>query len=246
MPLTLPVIPVGFVLGLLVNGTDLVSGPAGIASAPLIMGGASQLAAISLLATGAGVVPVVATVAIINARHIMYSARLRIWFQQFPPWFRFVGSYVLLDQVYALTELAIAEDDGTPTVGERMARYLGSGITLAGTWIVVVALGVLVGQTVPAGWSLDFSVPLLFLGLLILSIRNGPGIVAAVVGGVVATAAAGLPSGSGLLLGALGGITAAAVSERWLPTGPEADDGSRGAQTPDRGDDVAPDGGRER
>lgn len=220
VPLMLPVFPIGLVLGLLVNDTEPVSGAAGIASAPLIMGGASQLAAISLLGTGAGVVPVVATVAVINARHVLYSARLRRWFRPFPLWFRIVGSYVLLDQVYALTELAIADDDGTPTDGDRMARYLGSGTLLAGMWLVAVTIGVVAGRGVPAAWSLEFSVPLLFLGLLVLSIRNRPGVVAAAVGGVVATVASGLPNGTGLLVGAICGVTAGAVAERW-PAGAE-------------------------
>lgn len=236
VPLALPALPIGMVFGVLVNETDEVSSAAGIASAAIVMGGASQLAAVSLLGAGAGVAATVATIAAINARHIMYSARVRRRFRGAPLWFRLVGSYLLLDQVFAVGELHAAETGGSiadddPTVlAARMAHHLGAGIAMAGLWIASVGVGVVVGDVVPDGWSLDFAVPLLFFGLLVLSISDRPGVVAAVVGAAVAVVLAELPNGSGLLLGAVAGVVAGGVGASWIerrsgsppasPTGP--------------------------
>jgi len=215
VPLALPVIPVGLVLGLIVNETDQVSRLAGLASAVLVLGGASQLAAISILGTGAGVATTALTIAVINARHVMYSARLRSRFQHLPRWFRIVAPYVLLDQVFALAELAEAEQ-APRADGERMAHYLGTGSVMAVVWWLAVAVGLAFGDLLPSGWSLEFTIPLLFLGLLVLSIGNLPGLAAAVVGGSVAVAASGLPNSTGLLVGAIAGIAVGGGADRFL------------------------------
>ena len=238
LPLALPAVPIGLVFGVLVDETAEVSAAAGISSAVIVLGGASQLAAVSLLGAGAGVIATTATIAAINARHIMYSARIRTRFRRAPLWFRVLGSYLLLDQVFAVAELHAVDtasngapskdtpSDGTPSdstssdddpdvLADRMGHFLGAGVAMVGLWVVSVAVGVTVGNVVPESWSLEFTVPLLFLGLLILSVSDRPGLVAAIVGGLVAVLAADLPNGSGLLLGGLVGVAAGGAAARF-------------------------------
>ncbi len=70
----------------------------------------------------------------------------------------------------------------------------------------------MVGNVIPDSWGLDFAVPLLFLGLLINALRDRPGLVAAVVSGVIAVVARDVqPAGLGLLGGAICGMTVAAL-----------------------------------
>lgn len=55
-----------------------------------------------------------------------------------------------------------------------------------------------------------------YMALLVLAVKDKPGIVAAVVGGRVAAAAIGLPYHLGLLVGTVAGTSAGIVSERWF------------------------------
>lgn len=203
IPLAVPGIPFGFVLGVVIadSGLDEFTG---WLSSPLILAGAAQLAAIELLAEQASAVVVLVTVTFVNSRHMMYSAALRPRFAGFPAWFRWAAPYVLLDQAFALA--AAQPDDLDDTT--RMWHFLGSGSFLWIMWMIATGMGVLVGDVTEPEWQLGFSVPILFGGLMILAITNRAGVVAAVVGGTVAVAAAELPQGSGIPLAILLGVAA--------------------------------------
>ena len=77
--------------------------------------------------------------------------------------------------------------------------------------------GVLLGATIPASWSLDFAIPLVFLALLVPAIRDRPSAIAAAVGGLVALGANDVAYNLGLIIGAVSGIAAGVVAERVAP-----------------------------
>jgi predicted branched-subunit amino acid permease len=68
---------------------------------------------------------------------------------------------------------------------------------------------------VPESWQLEFAVPVMFVGIVIMSIDRYPKAVAAIVGAGVSYLFAGLPNRSGLLVGALFGIVAGVLADRW-------------------------------
>lgn len=231
LPLTPPVPLFGLVFGLAVVDTGAVGSVAGWASSLLVFGGASQLAAVVVLDAGGTVVVAIGTILVVNARHLMYSAALRSRFLDAPRWFRWVGPYLLVDQLYAITE---PRPDDDP-LDYRLTHYLAGGLYWVGWWTVSVAAGVILGLTVgdviPDSWSLEFSVPLLFLGLLVNAVRDRPGLVAAVTSGSVALLARDLqPAGTGLLVAALAGLAMAAVVDRTSssPTGVGSSESSTG------------------
>jgi predicted branched-subunit amino acid permease len=208
-PLSVPALPFGLVFGLAVTEAGNVDNLAGFFSSILITAGASQLASVELLDEGAALATVVLTVAVINARHLMYSARLSSRFRGLPLWFRIVAPYALMDQVFAVADMLDADVDDQ----YRLSHYVGSALPLMAFWWAATGLGVLVGNLIPPSWQLDFSIPLLFGGLMILGLSSSPGVLAAVVGGTVAVLASDLPSGSGLLLGAALGVAAGGVAD---------------------------------
>ncbi len=209
IPMVPPVIPFGLILGYSITQAPL-DPFVGWTSSWTIFGGASQLAAVNLVVEGASAVVIVSTVAIINARHFLYSAALNDRLDSLPRWFRVVASYILIDQVFAIIE-ALPRD----TPKERiMWLWLGAGSSFWLIWQVSVAVGVVFGDILPTSWSLNFVVPLMFGGLMVLSIRSSAGVAAAVVGGSVAVAAAGLPQGLGLVAGIVAGVAAGALVER--------------------------------
>ncbi|NNE73411.1 MAG: branched-chain amino acid permease [Acidimicrobiales bacterium] len=211
-PLAVPGVPFGMVLGVQIAEAGEVNNFVGWFSSILILAGASQVAAVSLLATGAGVVTTVLTIAVINARHMMYSAALSGRFQHLPRWFRLAGPYLMVDQVFAVADQV--EDDATAE--HRMAHYLGAGALLFTIWNISVAVGLLVGDAIPQSWSLGYAVPVMFLGLLILGLTNTPGAAAAVTGGVVAVLGRDFPNGSGLLAGAIAGVVVGGTLDWWF------------------------------
>ncbi len=206
--------PIGVLLGVSVREAAGVPDLAGFASSILIFAGSSQLAAVELIDQGAGIVAVVATVAMINARHLMYSAALSHRFRQAPSWFRVVGSYFLIDQVFALNNDQANPELATKPMADQMAYYLGTALPMCSLWLVGTAVGIALGDVIPASWEIDFGVPLMFAGLMVMSLVSRPAVVAAAVGGGVAYIGRGWPNGTGLLVGAVAGVVAAALVDR--------------------------------
>jgi predicted branched-subunit amino acid permease len=140
----------------------------------------------------------------------MYSAAHAPTFQKQPVWFRWLGPYLLIDQMFALT---IIEADREPDAFRTY--YLAAGATFWTLWQITTALGLALGPVVPAEWNLAFAVPLLFVGLIVLGIDKWPKAAAALVGGGVTFLVAGLPNRTGLLVGALVGIVVGTTIE-WM------------------------------
>ena len=104
IPLAIPGVPFGFILGVAVVEAPIDS-LVGWFGAWFIFGGAAQLTMITLLSDQATALAAVLAALVVNARHIMYSMAMASRFQDQPTWFRWIGPYGLLDQVYALSDL---------------------------------------------------------------------------------------------------------------------------------------------
>ena len=202
-PLMIPGIPVGLVVGLVVAERG-VPEFLGWSTSWIIFAGSSQLASVELIGEDAGVAVIVLTVFFINARHIIYSAALRDRFSVYPLWVRVLAPYFLIDQQFAVAETAPELVDPTPRY--RLWHFLGAGVFMWTIWQIAVAAGILIGDLVRDEWQLIFAVPTMFLGLMVLSIRNQAGVAAAVVGGALAVVGSDLPQGSGLLIAIIAGM----------------------------------------
>lgn len=208
-PMLPGVAPFGVVAGLTAVGTGLDALQA-MAMSLVIFAGASQLATLQLVANGAIPAVILLTVITINLRFAMYSASLAPHFQHLGRGWRFALAYVLVDQNYAVSINRFSHGAGRER-GHWF--YLGAGLTLWLTWQTATAVGVFMGAGVPRDWSLDFAIPLVFMVLLVPALRDRAHVVAAVVGGTVATVAAEAPMHLGIVVGALAGIVAGTLCE---------------------------------
>ncbi len=208
MPLVISAIPFALVVGLAITESGIGSF-VGWTGAPIIFAGAAHLTLVTLLGTGTAVVAAVSAALVINARHMMYSAALAPAFQKQPRWFRWIGPYALLDQMFAIV---ILRKDDDPDAFRTY--YLAAAATFFTFWNAMVALGLLIGPVVPETWQLGFAVPVMFVGIVVISIDRYPKVVAAVVGAGVSYVSAGLPNRAGLLVGALVGIIAGVLVDR--------------------------------
>jgi 4-azaleucine resistance transporter AzlC len=209
-PLVIAVIPFGLVFGIVAAGSDV--GPwLGGATSMIIFAGAAQLATLQLIDAGAAGAVVIATALVINARHLMYSAALAPAFREFPRAARFALPYLLTDQAFAISIVRFGR------VEEPVYRrwyFTGAGLGLWVTWQISTVTGIVVGAQVPSSWSLDFAIPLMFVILLVPTIKGRPELIAATVGAGIAVAAANAPYGLGLMIGAISGVVAGVVAVR--------------------------------
>lgn len=181
----------------------------GWSGAPIIFAGAAHLTLVTLLGKGAAVLAAITTALVINARHLMYSAAMAPTFQKQPRWFRWVGPYALVDQMFAIS---IHHKDDDPA--SFRTHYIAAGITFMLFWNSMVGLGLLIGPVVPASWRLEFAVPVMFVGIVVMGIDRFPKAAAAATGAIASYFFAGLPNQLGLLVGALLGIAAGVILDR--------------------------------
>ncbi len=69
----------------------------------LVFAGASQFAALGYMAGGLGLGSIVILTALLNARHIVYSATLAPWLADRQPWKRALMAHFLTDEAFALS-----------------------------------------------------------------------------------------------------------------------------------------------
>ncbi|MFC6732655.1 AzlC family ABC transporter permease [Haladaptatus sp. DYSN1] len=205
LPLILGIVPFGLISGVAAIEVGLSAAHA-LGMSVIIFAGASQLAAIELIGQDAPALVIVVTVLVINVRMMMYSASIAPHFQRLEERWKLLLSYVLTDQAYALSILKFEQED----VKKRW-YYLGVALPLWIVWQIATMVGIVLGASIPSEWNLGFTVPLIFLALLVPTMKNRPSVAAAVVGGGVAVAAAGFPFNLGLLVGALCGIVVGVV-----------------------------------
>lgn len=156
---------------------------------------------------------IVLTAMTINLRVMLYSASLTPHFQHLAARWRLLLAYFIVDQSYVLGVGRYQRAEGGGPHGHWY--FLGAGAMMWLTWQAANALGVYLGAGISPAWQLDFAIPLVFLVLLVPNLRDRPHVVAAIIGGLVASAATALPYRLGIVTGALAGIAAGYCFERW-------------------------------
>ena len=183
-PLQLGVIPFGMLYGI---GALAVGMPVWLAqlTSMLVFAGAAQLVIVQMLGAAAGALPMGLTAVLLNLRHMLYSASVAEHVRHLPRRWRVLLAYLLTDEAYAVAILRYARPAG-PGPDLRHWYFLGCGLTLWGCWQLSTALGIAFGARIPPEWDIDFAVPLTFIALLTLLVKERAGQAAALVAAVVA------------------------------------------------------------
>ena len=207
VPVAASVVPFALVIGSAMREIG-VSGGVGVLGGGAMYSGSAH-AAVALLGAGAELVMILAAVAVINARLLVYGAALEPRFRTQPRWFRWLGPHFLVDQTYAL---ATARDDLDEP--DRFRRYwVVAGLVLGAFWIVAMAAGMGLGAAIPASSPLNFTATAVIIALLAPRLRARPQVLVAAVAAAVATTSSSLPNGLGLGVGLAAGIVAGALIE---------------------------------
>ena len=205
--LFVPVLPFALVFGVVVVESG-VPALLGWMTSPIVFGGAAQLTLVSLIGEGASISAAVTAALIVTSRHLLYSVSMAPRFQTQPAWFRWLGPYMLIDQVFALTQIREFESECA-----FRSYYLTSGFLFWSSWWITTGLGILLAPYIPMEFGVEFAVPLLFLGLLILGIKRSSQVLTAVVSAGVAIVFAGLDNKLGLMVAVFAGLLVAVIME---------------------------------
>ncbi len=216
LPILLGVVPFGLIFGITALGAGI---PAGLAfsMSSIVFAGSSQLIGARLVGAGTPGLIIVLTTFVVNLRHLLYSTSVAPYLKPLSPVWKWMLAYLLTDEAYAVTILHYHHQTESP---HKHWFFLGAGLALWSTWQASTAAGLLLGQQIPASWSLDFTVALTFIGIVFPALKDRAGVASALSAGVVAVAASALPLKLGLIVAALTGIVAGVVVETLSPAPP--------------------------
>ncbi|NPV55119.1 MAG: AzlC family ABC transporter permease [Anaerolineae bacterium] len=177
----------------------------------IVFAGSAQFLIAQLVGLGTPVTIIVLTTFVVNLRHALYSASMAPYFKPLSPLWKLLLGYLLTDEAYGVGITRYDQPDEAPYKHWFM---LGAGLTLWTGWQISTAVGIFLGAQIPASWSLEFALPLTFIALVVPMIKDRPGLLAALAGGVVSVLAFGLPYKLGIIVAAVAGIAVGMWSER--------------------------------
>ena len=210
LPLLIGVFPFGLIYGVLAISSGL-SVPAAQMMSSIVFAGSAQFITAQLFHVSAPGIVLILTIAVVNLRHILYSASLAPYLSSLSMRWKVWLSYFLTDEAYAPSIIYYEEHGLTPF---SHWFVLGAGFSLWFTWQLSTAIGIFLGSAVPESWSLDFALPLTFIAMVMPVLKNHPSILAALSAGIVALLAYSLPYKLGLILAALIGIAVGTFLEK--------------------------------
>jgi 4-azaleucine resistance transporter AzlC len=173
----------GFVYGLAAREDAGLSAVEIVAMSTLVFAGAAQFAAVGYIAAGLPWPGIVLLTALLNARHVLYSASLAPSFTGQPFAARALAAHLLTDEAFALGIAHI----------RRVARpdlwgfWFGAVVITFIPWNLASLAGGLIGGSIPEPelFGIDVIFPAAMLGLAAGLITGRREVVAAIVGAVV-------------------------------------------------------------
>ncbi len=213
IPLLIGVFPFGLIYGALARSSGLTPPQAQMMSS-IVFAGSSQFIAVQLFHEAAPGLVIVLTIAVVNLRHMLYSASLAPYVSSLSMRWKVLLSYLLTDEAYAPTILHY-EKEGVTLYSHWF--YLAAGFALWFTWQVSTALGILLGSSIPESWPLAFTLPLTFIAMVVPVLKTRPAVASALSAGITALAAYSLPYKLGLIVAAMVGIAVGTYLEARQP-----------------------------
>lgn len=210
LPLLVGIIPFGLIFGALAISAGIP--PAVTQSFSFIVyAGSAQFIALGLIVKGSSVLVIVLTILIVNLRHLLYSANISPYLLHLPLRWKAGIAWLLSDEAFAVASARYQRND------LKLAHWytLGAGLTLFISWQLSTLGGVLFGARIPESWSLDFVIPLTFIAILAVSIKDRFELIVAGIAGLLAVLLYHLPLQLGLAVSAILAIGLGVLWETW-------------------------------
>ena len=179
------VLVVGIPFGIVARQSGLA--PAEIVAMSLfVFAGASQFAMVQLFKDGAAWPLIVATVLLINLRHLLMAAALQPYFAHVSLARRLAAAYVLTDEAFAM---AIGWFRRGRT---ELAYYATLAVALYVLWNAATVIGMVLGPSIgePRRFGVDFAITATFIAIVVVGVRRRSDAIVAVAAAVMASALA--------------------------------------------------------
>ena len=165
----------------------------------LVFTGASQMSAVSVLASGGSVASALGGAVLLSGRNAVYGLAMSPVLKEGNLASRLLGAQWVIDETTALVSVE------TDPAKKRTAFWI-SGVILYASWNIGTLLGALVGSSItPSDFGLDAAFPVMFIAMLAPHLRTTNGKRAALFGAITAVALAPfMPIGLPILVSALG------------------------------------------
>ena len=193
----------GFVYGLSARNAGF-SPLEAIAMSLIVFAGAAQFAAVGYVAGGLAWPGVIVLTALLNARHLLYSAALAPRLREIPLPRRALMAHVLTDEAFALSVGHFTRIGRTDERGYWIAAVASTWLP----WNIATVAGVTIGGQIPdpARFGLDVVFPAAMIGLAVGLITGRRELAAAIGGAVLAVGVSLLAGpGIGIVAGGVGG-----------------------------------------
>ncbi len=179
VPIVLGYIPIGFAYGVLAQqaGLSMVNT---LLMSVMVYAGSSQLVAVGLFAQGVPALSIIMTTFVVNLRHMLFSAALSPYLQRWHRGTLAAFAYELTDETFALHSVMFSREvPPKPTV-------FAINVTAQLSWLLGTGLGIVAGRYVTdvRPLALDFTLPAMFIALLVIQLRNRADGAVALFGGV--------------------------------------------------------------
>jgi 4-azaleucine resistance transporter AzlC len=206
----------GFVFGLAAREAGF-SPVEAMAMSIIVFGGASQFAAVGYVASGLAWPGILLLTALLNARHLLYSAALQPWLRDVPLPRRAVMAHLLTDEAFALS---ISHFRRIGRTDER-GYWIGAIVATFIPWNLATLGGVVLGAQIPdpARLGIDVIFPAAMIGLAVGLVTGRRELVAAIVGAGIAVVVALASSPSiGIVAGGIIGPLVALLVPKGMAT----------------------------
>ncbi|MDQ0194368.1 AzlC family ABC transporter permease [Paenibacillus wynnii] len=168
LPTLLGYLSIGFAAGV-VEKTAGLSIPEIAMMSIILYAGSAQFIAAGMIAAGSTATSIVITILFVNLRHLLLSAALSPYFRHLTPLRNLLIGSLLTDETFGV---AITESAKKNKISEKWMH--GLNITAYLNWIFANLAGAFLGQWIsnPEKLGLDFALPAMFIGLLVLTILS--------------------------------------------------------------------------
>lgn len=212
LPLILAMIPFAILYGALAINYGL-SFAAAMGMSIFVFAGASQFVAATLVSAGTPLIIIIATVFIVNLRHILYSLTLMPKVKSLNKWLRIPMAFWMTDESFAVLSHHLRQE---PNDKEIHFYFWGSALGMYLNWNLFTLVGILLGQSIPdmTEWGLDIAMILAFIAIVVPSLKHKAHIACALSACLTAVITYDWPYKTGLLASSLLAIAVGVFLEK--------------------------------
>lgn len=179
-PICLGYIPLGIAMGVL--GQKAMLSPLQVlAMSLMVFAGSGQFIAVSMISAGAFIPSIIATVFMINLRHLLMSSSLCVYMKNVKPFKLTLLSLGIVDETFAVNIEKLKKGNWGPR------RAIAVNFFAYSAWALSTFTGCYFGEFIPEGsFGIDYALSAMFICLLIFQLNGSIYFFTGIISGIIA------------------------------------------------------------